>query len=57
MNEQSFAVMALVLGAACLLGALLSRREGADRRDVRLMLGSGAGLGGVALLLLAVARV
>jgi hypothetical protein len=56
MNQQDFAIMAAALGAACLLAAALGRRLGNERRDTRLMMGSGAALGGVALVLFSLAR-
>ena len=43
---------AAALGAICLVAALLGRLGGNEKRDVRLMMGSGAALGGLALLFL-----
>jgi hypothetical protein len=57
MNEHDFAIMAAALGAACLLAGALGRRMGNERRDTRLMMGSGAALGGAALVLFSLARI
>lgn len=54
MSGQSLIVMAAVLGACCLLAAYLGHRGGNEKRDVRLMMGSGAAFGGVALIVLAI---
>lgn len=54
MSGQSFTIMAAVLGACCLLAAYLGHRGGNEKRDVRLMMGCGAALGGVALIFLAI---
>lgn len=51
MTEWHFALMALSLAAAFLVAGIVGRRGGDDARDVRLMLGSGAALGGLALVL------
>lgn len=56
MSGEDFAVIALLLGACCAIAAVLARRTGSDGRDVRLMMGSGAALGGLALLLFSLAR-
>jgi drug/metabolite transporter (DMT)-like permease len=53
MSEHDFAIMALLLAGGSLLAALLARREGSERRDVRLLAGSAATLAGVGLVLLA----
>ncbi|MEJ8837846.1 hypothetical protein [Ramlibacter sp. AN1133] len=52
MTEPDFALVALLLGAACAVAALLGLRLGNEKRDVRLTMGGGAALGGLALLLM-----
>lgn len=51
MTDPSFGLLFLALAATCLIAALQARRTGSDTRDVRLMLGIGAALGGVSLIL------
>jgi hypothetical protein len=52
MSEHDFAVMAMALGASCLVAALAGRRLANDERDLRFLSGIGAALAGAALLLL-----
>ena len=47
-------LLAVSLATIFIAAGLLGRRRGDDRRDVRLMLGTGAGFGGAVLLALAV---
>lgn len=53
MSEHDFAIMALLLAGGSLLAAVLARRDGSDRRDVGLLAGTAATLGGIGLLILA----
>lgn len=57
MNDEGFAIMTAVLGASCLLAAFLGHRAGNEKRDVRLMAGGGAALGGIALVVFALIRI
>ena len=52
MTESFFGPLALSLAATCLVAAFLARRSGSDARDVRLMMGIGAALGGASLVFL-----
>jgi hypothetical protein len=52
--ELDPALMAMLLSAACLLIAAVARAA-SDRQRTRLMMGSGAALGGISLVLLAAA--
>jgi hypothetical protein len=54
MNEDILTVMAACLGACCLLAVFLGNRSGNEKRDMRLMMGSGAALGGVALIIFSI---
>lgn len=54
MNEHMLTIMAASLGACLLLAAFLGNRSGKDKRDVRLMMGSGAALGGIALIIISI---
>lgn len=53
MLENGFAVGALVLAGIFLVAAFIGRRAGDAARDVRLLMGTGAGFGGLALVLAA----
>ena len=53
MDDWQYAAPALGLALACAVAGIAGRRGANARRDVRLMLGTGAALGGLALLLLA----
>lgn len=53
MSEPHFALLLSTLAVAFLVAAVAGRRAGDAPRDVRLVLASGAGFGGIALVLLA----
>jgi hypothetical protein len=55
MSELHLALAAASLSLACLAAGLLQRRPRSQRRDVRLLLGAGAGFGGVSLIVLSLA--
>lgn len=52
MGEMQMALLASVLAVAFLAAAFIGRRAGDSAPDVRLLLGTGAALGGLALVLL-----
>jgi hypothetical protein len=54
MNEDMLTIMAASLGACCLLAVFLGHRSGSEKRDMRLMMGSGAALGGIALIIFSI---
>ena len=54
MNEHMLTIMAASLGACCLLAAFLGNRSENEKRDVRLMMGVGVALGGIALIIISI---
>ena len=52
MSETHTVLLVATLAGALLLAGVIGHRSGDDRADVRLMLGSAAALGGLALILL-----
>lgn len=56
MADWHLGLMALSVAGALVAAGLLGRRGGHEARDTRLMLGLGAALGGVALVLFSLGR-
>ena len=54
MNQEDVALLLAIMGATYLLTAVIGRLTGDASRDVRLMAGLGAGLGGLAATLVLV---
>lgn len=52
MSDLHAVLLVATVGGALLLAAAVGHRRGDDRADVRLMLGSAAAFGGLALILL-----
>ena len=57
MGADHLGWIAVLLGAASMLAAWSARRQGGKRRGVRALLGTGAALGGGALVLLSLGEV
>jgi hypothetical protein len=54
MTEMHWMLLAASLAAVLVVVGLLARRRGSPRRQLRLMLGTGAGMGGALLVALAI---